>query len=141
MSPLNHPRDLQGKSPAARQARIKGEGRSGTAAPAALSHQVRIHRDLVTLPPEGTPHPSPPTPLLAQGCREGCCRNSSRAEKEPPPRPAPPAPAHPAPALPPHSRSQLLRHRARGGRAPDPDADAAQGTGAGVAARTPGASG
>lgn len=130
MSPSNHLRDLQRKSPAASRAGKKGGRALGDGRPAALSHQVRLCPGLETLPGERTPHPSPPTPRQAPGRREVSRGNSFQGGKaaavSPSPCP-PPAPAHPAPALRPLSESLLLPHLARWGRASDPDADADQG--------------
>lgn len=108
------------------------------AARAALAHQVRIRRELETPPQEGTPHPSPPTPLLGQDGREGVRGNSFRGRQRrshPSPSPyPPPAPADRAPALLPLSGSLLPRLRS-------PDADADQRPRGRAAAGTRGASG
>lgn len=134
MSPSNHLRDLQRKSPAASRAGKKGGRSLWDGRPAPLSHQVRLCPGLETVPEKRTPHPSPPTPRQAPGRREGGRGNSFQGGKgaaaSPSPCP-PPAPAYPAPALRPLSGSLLPPHRARWGRAPDSDVGADQGTGRG----------
>lgn len=131
MSPSNNLRDLQRKSLAANWAGKKGGRELWDGRPTALSHQVRIRPGPETLPGERTSHPSPSPPDRLRRRRERGRGNSFQGGKgaATSPSPCPPsAPAHPAPALWPLSGSLLSRHRARWGRAPDPDADADQGT-------------